>query len=34
MKAALIERMRIREVVPNRSANRVFAQNTATAIIH
>ena len=31
MKAALIERMRI---VPNRSANRVFAQNTATDIIH
>jgi hypothetical protein len=34
MKAALNERIHIREAVPNRSANRMFAQNTATAIIH
>jgi hypothetical protein len=32
MEAALIERMRIREVLPNR--NQVSLQETATAIIH
>jgi len=34
MEAALIERMRVHEVVPSRCANRVSAQNIATAIIH
>ena len=34
MEAALIERMRSREVVPNRSASQVSAQNNATDISH
>jgi hypothetical protein len=34
VEAALIERMRIRAVVPNRSASEVSAQNAATDISH
>jgi hypothetical protein len=34
VEAALIERMRIREVAPNRSAGEVSAQNTATDTSH